>query len=390
MATYLSEAAERLQGQPMFKVLSKIKERERAGEKIIHFEIGDPDFGTPENIVNAANAALRGGFTHYADSMGDFDFRKVIAERTNKTRGFMPDIEQVLVAPGANILIYYAIACLVNPGEEVIVPSPGFPTYLSAIKYCGAVPVFVPLRRENGLRLSPRDVREAITEKTRLIIVNSPSNPTGAVMLPEELQALGKLAMEKDIYLYSDEIYSRLNYGDTAFYSPSAVDKCRENILVANGFSKAFAMTGWRLGTCIGPAHVIKKMGLLLETTSSCVPPFIQKAGIEAVNGTQEHVHKMTAAYRRRRDILVEGLNQIPGIQCFLSGGAFYAFPDITDTGLSSREFADYALERAGVGLLPGCDFGASGEGFVRLCYAVSEESILEGIRRLKKMVEEL
>jgi len=386
----LSDSAYLLKGQPMFKIQSKIKALERDGKKIVHFEIGDPDFPTPTNIIDAATKALKEGYTHYSESMGDYDFREVIAENNLITRGFKPEINQILVTPGANIMIYYAVRCLVNPGDEVIVQDPCFPTYLSVFNFCGVKPVFVPLYEKNEFRLDPDDLEKRITEKTRLIIINSPHNPTGAVMLPEDLEAVGKIALKYKIYLYCDEIYSRLNYGETPFYSPCILDKCKDYIIVANGFSKAFAMTGWRLGVGIGPTALMEKMGLLLQTTSSCVPSFIQKAGVEAIIGSQVDVQTMIETYKRRRDILVHGLNDIENIQCLKPEGAFYVFPNIKETGLTSNEFASQLLENAGVGVCSGTDFGESGEGFIRLCYATSEDDIHEGLRRIRKFVESL
>ena len=390
MSYDLSDAANLLQGQPMFKILSRIKELEREGKHIVHFEIGDPDFNTPQNIVNASINALNDNLTHYSDSLGDYDFRELICKNNLNSRGFEPNIDQVLVTPGANIIIYYAVRCLVNPGDEVIVQDPCFPTYLSVFKFCGVKPVFVPFKKENEFRLDPNDLREKITDKTRLIIINSPHNPTGSIMLPEELKEVGKIALENDIYLYCDEIYSRMNYGETPFYSPSILDECKNRIIVANGFSKAFAMTGWRLGTVIGPKKVIAKMGLLLQTTSSCVSSFIQKAGMEAINGNQKEVIKMMEEYKERRDLIVKGLNSIDKISCLNPGGAFYVFPDIRETGLTSQEFAVQLLESKGVGVCAGDDFGAAGEGFVRLCYATSQDEIKEGIKRIKEFVDEL
>lgn len=363
---------------------------ERAGEHIIHFEIGDPDFSTPPNITDAAISALNNGFTHYSDSMGDYDFRKTIAENNLHTRGFKPDIEQILVTPGANMMIYYAVRCLVNPGDEVIVQDPCFPTYLSVFNFCGVKPVFVPLYEKNEFRLNPKELEERITDKTRLIIVNSPHNPTGAVMKPEELEEVGRIALKHRVYLYSDEIYSRMNYGDIPFYSPSILDQCKEHIIVANGFSKAFAMTGWRLGVGIGPKKVMEKMGLLLQTTSSCVSSFIQKAGIAAIRGSQEAVRSMMNEYKERRNMLVKGLNEIDNIECLSPGGAFYVFPNIKRTGLSSQQFAHQLLEKGKVGVCAGNDFGIYGEGYIRLCYAASKQDIVEGIRRIKHFTESL
>ncbi len=380
----LAKAAGNLEGQPMFKVLAKVQELERAGRDVVHFEIGDPDFDTPPNIVAAAVTALQRGETHYTGSMGLRELREAICWTTEKTRGFRPSLEQVLVTPSANIIIYYAIRCLVNPGDEVIVPDPGFPSYYGAIRFCDAVPVTVPLREENEFRMDPDDVRARITDRTRLIILNSPHNPTGSVMTAAEIDEIAAIAEEYDLFLYSDEVYARMIFEDeTYFRSPSSRDRCRERTIVANGFSKAFAMTGWRLGVAIGPEDVIEKMGLLLQTTSSCVSPFVQRAGIEAITGDQSEVLKMMKQYRHRRDVLVERLNAVPGITCLTPGGAFYAFPNITGTGLSSEEFSDLMLDKGGVALLPGTNFGPSGKGFVRLCYAVSLERIEEGVARI-------
>ncbi len=385
----LTQAAQRLMGQPMFKVLSRVKELERGGKNIVHFQIGDPDFSTPKHIVDAAIESLKLGRTHYESARGSFEFREAVRHATNNSRGFLPDIDQILIAPGANILIYYAIACLVEPGDEVIVPDPGFATYYAAISYCGVKAVPVPLLEKNGFRMNPKDVEARITEKTRLIIMNSPQNPTGSVMTPEEIDAMAELAEKHDIYLYSDEIYSRMMFDETSrFHTPAKRDACKERTILANGFSKAFAMTGWRLGVCIAPADVIEKMALLLETTSSCVSPFIQDAGLEAMTGDQEPVKKMMAEYKARRDLLVEGLNKLPGVSCLTPGGAFYVFPNITETGMTSEEFAEFALEKANVALLPGNCFGPSGEGYVRLCYATSRERIMEGIKRLQSALE--
>lgn len=368
----------------MFKLLARVQELERQGRDIIHFELGDPDFPTPSHIVDAAVDALRGGDTHYTTSAGLYDLRVAAQNATAISRGFSPDVNQILVTPGANAIIYYAVRCVVNQGEEVIVPDPGFPTYYSAIKACGATPVRVLLTEENGFRLAPDDLRAAITDKTRLIIFNSPSNPTGAASTVEEIEEIARIAEEHDIYLLSDEIYSRLIFSEEKqFGSPSLRDECRERTIVANGFSKAFAMTGWRLGVAIGPQDVIEKMTLLNETIVSCVAPFIQRAGIEAIRGDLSQTLAMKEEYRKRRDILNDGLNSLPGISCLQPDGAIYAFPNIRGTGLSSTEFADFALNEAGVAVSPGSFFGAGGEGYVRLSNVNSIEHIEEAIERL-------
>lgn len=374
----------------MFKILDKVQKLERSGREILHFELGEPNFDTPQNIVEVACHALKTGQTHYASSMGLYVFRETIQQTTQTSRGFKPDIDQILVTPGANAIIYLAVSCLVNPGEEVIVPDPGFPTYYSAIRYCGAIPVTVPLHESNQFRLDPEDLRRRITSKTRLIIINSPSNPTGAVMTPDEINEVASIAAEHDIYLLSDEIYARMVFdGENRFHTPAILDQCKERTIIINGFSKAFAMTGWRLGVAIGPKEVIEKMGLVVQTIVSCVPPFIQIAGIEAINGDQSAISDMRAAYQQRRNVLVEGLNNIPGIHCVKPDGAMYAFPSITGTGMTSDEFAQFALEKAGVALLPGNNFGKHGEGFVRLCYVNTLVNIELAIEHLEQALKE-
>lgn len=381
---FLSKIAYNIEGQPMFKVLDKVQKLEKQGENIIHFEIGDPDFNTPRHIIEAAYKSMNAGETHYTSSMGLYDMREAIRETTLISRGFKPDIDQVLVTPGANIIIYLAIQCLVNPGEDVIVPDPGFPTYYSVLKLCGVNAIRVPLREENKFRMHPDDIKKSITPKTKLIIINSPNNPTGSAMTPKELDEIYKIAEDKGIYILSDEVYSRMMYEGTKFHSPGSNDACKHTTIVMNGFSKAFAMTGWRLGAAIGPKEVIERMGLLVQTLCSCVPPFIQRAGIEAIKGDQADIKKMMEIYKERRDVLVDGLNNIPGISCLKSEGAFYVFPNIKQTGMTSEEFADFALEKAKIALLPGTNFGKYGQGYIRLTYATSIENIKEGLKRLK------
>jgi len=382
---FISNAAHLIDGQPMFKVLDKVQKLEREGRKILHFELGEPDFDTPANIVSAACKALNAGETHYTSSMGLYELRESAANTTLISRGFKPNINQVLVVPGANSIIYFAIRCLVNPGEEVIVPDPAFPTYYSAIKLCGAIPIRVALKEENDFRLNPDDVRKKLSSKSRLIIINSPSNPTGAVMSQNEINEIASIAKENDIYILADEIYSRLVFDkDYQFKTPSSYDNCKERTILLNGFSKAFAMTGWRLGVAIGPERVIEKMGLLLQTIISCVPPFIQRAGIEAITGDQMIINKMKEEYMERRNVLVDGLNSINGIKCVKPKGAIYVFPNVSGTGMNGEEFANFSLEKAGVALLPGSNFGKYANDYVRICYVNSKENILKAIEQLR------
>lgn len=386
----IAATAALIQGQPMFKVIDKVKRLEAAGRDIVHLEIGDPDFTTPRHIVEAAQLSLDRGETHYGSSWGLADFIETMRQATLRSRGFLPDADQVLVTPGANISIFYAIFCLVNPGHEVLVPNPGFPTYLSTISMCGARAVPYPLHDSNGFRMRAEDIEPLITPRTRLLIINSPQNPTGAITEPEHLREIYALAEKHDLYIYSDEIYSRMVYEEGDFFSIASLDQARERVILSNGFSKAYAMTGWRLGSVIAPREIAERMMMLLQTTSSCVSAFVQRAGIAAIEGDQAPVRAMMAAYRRRRDLLVQGLNAIPGIRCHLPGGAFYAFPNISSFGMSSEAFADAMLERADVALLPGSNFGSQGEGFVRMVYASSEANIQRALERIAQACRQL
>lgn len=379
----ISINAQSIEGQPMFKLIDKVKSLEAQGKSIIHLEIGDPDFSTPKNIIEATKDSLDKGETHYVSSRGMTEFIDVIRSTTQSSRGFKPDPNQILVTPGANIAIFYAAFCLSNPGQEILVPDPGFPTYLSAIKMCGAIPVAYPLYEKNGFRMRAEDIEPLITDKTRLLIINSPQNPTGAITEPAALKEIYDLAVKHDLYIYSDEIYARMVYGEHEFFSVSSLDECKDRVILSNGFSKAFAMTGWRLGALVMPKDLAERMMLLLQTTSSCVAPFLQRAGIEAITGDQRSVVKMMSEYKSRRDILVSGLNSIRGVTCHTPGGAFYAFPNISSFGMSSEEFCDYMLEKAGIAILPGSCFGSQGEGFVRIVYASSRENITEALKRL-------
>lgn len=379
-----------IQGQPMFKVIDKVKRLEAQGRDIVHLEIGDPDFTTPRHIIDAAQLSLDNGETHYGSSWGIPEFIYTMRQATLKSRGFLPDIDQVLVTPGANISIFYAIFCLVNPGHEVLVPNPGFPTYLSSINMCGAKAVPYPLHESNGFRMRAADIEPLISPLTRLLIINSPQNPTGAITEAEHLREIYALAEKHDLYIYSDEIYSRMVYEEGRFFSIASLDLAKERVILSNGFSKAFAMTGWRLGSVIAPKLIAERMMMLLQTTSSCVSAFIQRAGIAAIDGDQSPVSDMMSAYKKRRDLLVSGLNAIPGIQCHLPGGAFYAFPNISSFGLTSEEFADVMLEKANVALLPGSNFGSQGEGFVRMVYASSEANIRKALERIFEACQKL
>jgi len=374
----LSDAASRIQGQEMFQILSAARELEQQGKKILHFELGDPDFSTPINIVLAGAKSLRAGDTHYTPSSGLNDLKLMAQKVTLKSRGFIPDIDQLVVTSGANVQIYYAIACTVNPGDEVIVPDPGFVSYYSILNFLNIKTVPVPLKEEEGFSMKPEDIEKAITPRTKMIIINSPSNPTGGVVSKERWKEIYKIALKHNLYILSDEIYARMVYPDSEkFFSPSEFDHCKTNTIIVNGFSKAYAMTGWRLGVLTAPSHVAERIALLQETQLSCVPGFIQKAGIEALSDrSTPYVKNMLEEYRKRRDIMVSGLNNISGVSCYKPGGAFYAFPSIVNTGYDSRKLASELLVEAGIACSPGPVFGPNGEGYLRFCYVNSIENI--------------
>ena len=385
----LSNAAARIKGQEMFQILATARNLEMKGKNVLHFELGDPDFPTPDNIVKAAFKSLHEGDTHYTPSSGLYDLKLMAQKVTIKSRGFSPDIDQLVVTTGANVQIYYAIACTVNPGDEVIVPDPGFVSYYSILNFLNVKAVPVPLREELGFTMKVEDIENAITPRTKMIIINSPSNPTGGVVNKKLWRQIYNIALKHNLYILSDEIYARMVYPDSEkFFSPSKFDQCKTNTIIVNGFSKAYAMTGWRLGVLTAPSHVAERIALLQETQLSCVPGFIQKAGIEALSDrSTPYVKGMLEEYRRRRDIMVDGLNTISGIHCYKPGGAFYAFPNIVETGYNSRDMASEMLINAGIACAPGPIFGPQGEGYLRFCYVNSIENIETMLEKLSKFL---
>ena len=385
----LSNAAARIKGQEMFQILATARDLEMKGKNILHFELGDPDFPTPDNIVKSAIKSLHEGDTHYTPSSGLYDLKLMAQKVTIKSRGFSPDIDQLVVTTGANVQIYYAIACTVNPGDEVIVPDPGFVSYYSILNFLNVKAVPVPLREELGFTMKVEDIENAITPRTKMIIINSPSNPTGGVVNKKLWRQIYNIAIKHNLYILSDEIYARMVYPDSEkFFSPSKFDQCKTNTIIVNGFSKAYAMTGWRLGVLTAPSHVAERIALLQETQLSCVPGFIQKAGIEALSDrSTQYVKGMLEEYRRRRDIMVDGLNTISGIHCYKPGGAFYAFPNIVETGYNSRDMASEMLINAGIACAPGPIFGPQGEGYLRFCYVNSIENIETMLEKLSKFL---
>ena len=375
-------------GAGIFDVLSRAQVLERQGRRILHFEIGQPDFFTPEVVKEAAKKALDENFTGYVSAHGILELKEAIQDEIEVTRGFRPSLNQILIVPGGNSAIYYMIraASVDPPNEEIIHPNPGFPTYRAVVHYLNTGNVPLPLKEQNEFRLNPSDVQKNLSSKTKVIVINSPQNPTGSVMKKEEIVQIAELAREKEIYLLSDEIYSKMTY-DEKFYSCSEIDECKQRTVILDGFSKAYSMTGWRLGYVIGPERIIDRMGLLISMTVSCVNAFIQKAGVSALTmkEPQEELRKNMKAFRKRRDAIVEGLNSIPGFSCLTPQGAFYVFPNIKGTGMSSQELADKLLEENGIACLPGTVFGDAGEGYLRFSYATSVDIINEAIENIKE-----
>jgi aspartate/methionine/tyrosine aminotransferase len=373
-----------------FEVLARAKALERQGKSIIHLEIGEPDFDTPQNIKEAAVKALYSGYTHYVPAAGIPELREAIAEYISKTRKIPVDPEEVVVTPGAKPIIFFAILACVNPGEEVLYPNPGFPIYESVINFAGAKPVPIPLKEENDFRIDHEYVKEKITKKTKMIILNSPENPTGGVMTKDDLKLIVDcIANRDDIIILSDEIYSRIIY-EGSHESIASFPGMKEKTIILDGFSKTYAMTGWRLGYGVMRRDLAEKITQLMINSNSCTCAFVQVAGIEALKGPQDFVNQMVTEFRKRREIIVERLNRIKGLTCRRPKGAFYVFPNITGTGMRSKELSDYLLNEAGVAVLPGTSFGKYGEGYLRISFANSVENIEEALNRMERALNKL
>jgi len=376
---------DRLHSEAAFEVLAKAKALERKGKKVLHFEIGEPDFDTPEIVKDEAKKSLDENFTHYVPSQGIIELREAVCEYIEKTRNFKPTPEQVLIVPGVKPGIFYSMLALINEGDEVIYPDPGFPTYSSLVDYTSAGDVPLKLLEKNEFRMSPDDINEKITKKTKLIILNSPHNPTGSMLKKNEIKAIYEIAEDNDVYLLSDEVYSQMTY-EQKHYSVAEYDNASERSVLIDGFSKSFAMTGWRLGYAIGPEEMIKKLTVFLINSVSCTNAFVQKAGIKALKDF-DSVKKMVEKFRERRNVIVKGLNEINGFRCIMPMGAFYTFPNITGTRKKSNELADYLLKKSGIAVLPGTAFGPGGEGYLRFSYASSIENIKEAVEKMKDVL---
>ena len=379
----LARITDGLIGQPMFRLLDRAKQMERAGQRVFHFEIGDSDLRAHQFIIDATKKALDDDQTHYVASAGIPELREAIRDYTEQRLGFRPDLDQILVMP-SNAIIDCVMRVVADPGDEVIYPDPGFSTYIAVTNYTGIKKVGFPLREENRFRMEAGQIALRIGLRTRLVIINSPNNPTGAVTGPDEIERIALLAEQRDLYLLSDEIYSEVLYDQSEHFSASFLDHCRERTVILNGFAKNYSMPGWRLGYAIGPKDVIRKMNILFETQYSCMPPFIQHAGVAALQADQTPIRERISRYQMLRDLMVEKLNEIPGVECLAPEGACYVFPNIVGTGLSSAEFAEFVLDQAQVALLPGTCFGQNGEGYVRLCFTRSPETIETACERMK------
>lgn len=381
----------RLGTESAFEVFARAKQLEAQGKRVVHLEIGQPDFQTPMNVCEAACQAMKSGYTGYGPAAGLPEFRAVVAEHIAKTRGVPVQPEEVVVTPGAKPIIFFTLLALVNAGDEVIYPNPGFPIYESVINFVGAKAVPLPLREEVDFRFRVEDLAQAVSDRTKLLILNSPQNPTGGLLQAEDLGAIAQLAQQHDFYVLSDEIYSRILY-EGEHQSILQFPGMKDRTILLDGHSKAYAMTGWRLGYGVAPQAIAERLVQLMINSNSCTCSFTQMAGIEALTSPQseEFVTRMVAEFQQRRDTIVKGLNAIPGIRCLKPAGAFYVFPNVKQLPLPCEALADYLLEEAGVAVLAGSAFGEFGEGYLRLSYANSLENIHDALARIQTAVEQL
>jgi len=378
----LAQRMSRLGTETAFEVLNKAKALERQGKDIIHLEIGEPDFDTPKNVVDAGIDALRKGWTHYGPSAGLPELRQTIAEDVSRTRGVKVTPEEVVVVPGGKPIIFFTLLALADAGDEVIYPNPGFPIYESMIHYAGAKAVPIRLHEERDFGLDVNELKDLITDRTRLIIINSPQNPTGGILTQQDIQDVADIIGDRNIMILSDEIYSRLLF-EGQHHSIMSVPGFQERTILLDGFSKTWAMTGWRMGYGVMRPDLAAHITRLMTNSNSCTASFTQIAGIEAIRGDQSSVEQMCHEFQRRRDVVVAKLNQIKGFSCRMPKGAFYVFPNITKTGWKSKKLADALLEQAGVACLSGTAFGEYGEGYLRFSIANSMENLTKALDRV-------
>jgi aspartate/methionine/tyrosine aminotransferase len=375
-----------LGAESAFEVLAKARALEAQGKNIIHLQIGEPDFPTPKNIIEAGQKALAAGFTKYGPTQGLPDARAAIARYVSKTRGIEVGPERVCIVPGAKPIMYFSIIALLGPGDEAIYPNPAFPIYESMIKFQGAAAIPIPLIEERGWAFDMDLLESKLTSKTKLIILNSPANPTGGIIPPDDIKRLAEICKDRDVVVLSDEIYSRIVYDGGFPKSVASYPWMLDKTIILDGFSKTYSMTGWRLGYGVMNPQLVAATVQLMGNSNSCTATFTQKAGIEALEGPQGDVDMMVAKFKERRDAIVKGLNEIPGFSCTLPHGAFYAFPNVKKTGVPSKELANMILNDAGVACLDGRGFGEYGEGYLRFSYANSLENITEALRRIKEL----
>jgi aspartate/methionine/tyrosine aminotransferase len=379
-----------LREEGAYVVFGKAQQLERQGRKIVHLEMGQPDFETFSNVSAAGIHAIKNGKTRYTLPAGLLGLREAVAKDVSTRRGFAVHPEEVIVGPGTKPLLFFPTLALVEPGDEVLYPNPGFPTYEAMIRVAGGKPVPVPLCEEKGFSLDVEAASQLISDHTRLIILNSPGNPTGGVVPTSDLERIAALAIKHDCWVLSDEIYSRLIYDGIACTSIASLPEMKARTILVDGFSKTYAMTGWRLGYGIMPKELAERVSLLLTHSIGCTASFTQHAGIEALTGPQDQVERVRQEYQRRRDAIVSGLQKIPGIRCQKPGGAFYAFPNVTAFGKPVDELAGYLLQEAGVALLPGTAFGSLGEGYLRISYANSLSNIQQGLEQISQALGRL
>ena len=382
----LADRMSRLGTETAFEVLAKARRLEAEGMDVIHLEIGEPDFDTPSNIVEAGKAALSNGYTHYGPSPGDMEVRERIAREVSETRNISVTADNVVITPGAKPIMFFTILALVNRGDEVLYPNPGFPIYESMINFVGGVPVPMKLLPSRDFNVDLDEVAASIGPQTKLMIINSPNNPCGSIIEKGDLEALAELAREHDVTILADEIYRRFLY-EGEFASVASFPGMRDRTVILDGFSKTYAMTGWRIGYGVMPTELVEPISRLGTNSVSCTASFTQRAVLEAMDGPQNEPDRIVAEFKSRRDIIVEGLNQVPGVRCPMPKGAFYTFPSVEDTGMTSRDFADGLLEEEGVACLAGESFGEYGEGCVRFSFANSAENIERALERIQRFV---
>jgi len=386
----LASRMESIGTETAFEAAARARALEATGRSVVHLEIGEPDFDTPANIREAAKQALDRGRTHYPPFPGIPELRAAIAADTALRRGFAPDPANVFVTVGGKGVMYYAILAVVDPGDEVIVPDPGYPIYESVTRFVGGTAVPIPIRQSNDFRLDTDELASLVTPRTRMIVINSPANPTGGVLTAGDLERIAEIAIEHDLVVLSDEIYSRILYDGEEHGSIAALPGMADRTIVLDGFSKTYAMTGWRLGYGIVPDWLGHGFGRLLINSVSGATTFAQDGAVEALTGPQDAVDAMVEEFRARRDLVVDGLNAIPGVSCLRPKGAFYVFPEISGTGVDGATLADRLLQEAGVSVLAGTAFGTIGRDHIRLSYANSRENIAEALRRMRTVIEPL